>query len=157
MPRVPVKLFCIDFNWVRDSEDTVRPRPSMGHDAGLPCHSYFCVGQDRFICAKRPDWLVPTTTASYFPGFLAPESGWTDLLCRRIEEFVRLYPVDGIIFDWFFYGSEKADFQLQPAPFVQDAFKQIIGRPMPKQVAQISPEEGLEYRREVLARQFHRI
>lgn len=126
------------------------------HGAGLPFHSYFCVGQDRFIAANRPDWLVPESEA-FGAGMLAPESGWTDLLCRRVEEFVAAYPVDGILFDWFSYGDLKPDFPVRPAPFVEEPFEEINGRPMPEKAEEISDEESLRYRREVLARQFRRL
>jgi len=212
--RIPLKLFTIDFNWVREKVDSIRasmahelvvtdpqayvdwhidlgcnvifqqaytfngcawypsrlgpcvPEPgtrfleevlACAHNAGLPFHSYFCVGQDLLTCATRRDWHVPTTASLAFPGSLAPESGWTDLLCRRIEEFVKAYPVDALVFDWFYYGSTKPDFHLQPAPFVKKPFEEIIGRPLPERAEEITPEESLKYKREVLARQFYRI
>jgi hypothetical protein len=156
MPHKPLKLFVLDFNWVRDGERSMRPSmphelawadpgefvrwhldmgcnvlfqhaytfngcawyPSklgpcvpepgtrflttvleLAHDAGLPFHSYFCVGQDRFVSANRQDWVVPNSHAVGV-GMLAPESGWTDLLCRRIEEFLAVAPADANLFDW---------------------------------------------------------
>ncbi|MEW6750329.1 MAG: hypothetical protein AB1505_05050 [Candidatus Latescibacterota bacterium] len=46
---------------------------------------------------------------------------------------------------------------MQPAWFAEQPFAQILGRPMPPAAAQITPEEGLRYKREVLARQFRRL
>jgi hypothetical protein len=80
------------------------------------------------------------------------------LLCARVTEFLRLYPVEWIVFDWFVYGSlESNGLPVQPAWFVKGPFKEIIGREMPDDAAQITPAESLHYKREVLARQFHRI
>jgi hypothetical protein len=91
-------------------------------------------------------------------GFLAPESPWTDLLCARVKEFLRLYPVEWIVFDWFVYGSlHPNDFAVQPAWFVKGPFKEIIGRDMPEEAAGITSEESLLYKRTVLAKQFYRI
>lgn len=119
---------------------------------GMPVCAYFSVNRDDLMQATRPGWRVPGGT------FLAPESPWTDLLCARVTEFLRLYPVDWINFDVFTYGVYRASqFRIQPAWFVKDAFREIIGRTMPDEAAKIAPEESLRYMREVLARQFHRI
>ena len=89
---------------------------------------------------------------------MAPESPWTDLLCARITEFLRLYPVEWINFDCFNYGRYNSNlFQVQPSPFVKGPFKEIIGRDMPEKAEEITPEENLKYKREIMARQFHRI
>jgi len=91
-------------------------------------------------------------------GLLAPESPWTDLLCARITEFLRLYPVDWINFDCFNYGKYNSnDFHVQPSPFVKTPFKEFVGRDMPEKASEITPEESLKYKREIMARQFHRI
>jgi hypothetical protein len=205
-----IKLFVLDFNWIRDAPDRMRPSlphelcdadpaefvqwhldigcnalfqhaytfngcawyPSklgprapepgdrfmprvldLAHARGLSFHTYFCVGQDRFVAANRPDWTVPGSNGCGAP-MLAPESGWTDLLCRRVEELVRSYPVDAILFDWFVYGDLKPDFPVTPAPFVEAPFRNIIGRPMPQRPEDITAAESLRYKREVLARQF---
>lgn len=125
---------------------------------GLPFWSYFDVGQDGHMCGSRPHWLIPGTGDAENPGFLAPETPWTDLLCARIEEFLALYPVDWIIFDGFVYGSFTPDlFQIQPAWFMEKPFKQIVGRDMPGKAEDITLEENLKYKREILARQFYRI
>jgi hypothetical protein len=130
----------------------------MARQAHLPFHAYFCVGADLTMSNMRDSWVVPTSRKSMYWGFLAPESPWTDLLCARVREFLRLYPVEWIVFDWFVYGSlHPNDFAVQPAWFVKAPFKEIIGRDMPEDAAQITPEESLEYKRAVLARQFHRI
>ncbi len=132
----------------------------LTHRAGLPFCTYFCTGADLVMSTMRDQWVVPTSRSypgAYF-GFLAPESPWTDLLCARIEEFLKAYPVEWIIFDWFVYGTLKPDtFAVQPAWFVEQPFKEIIGRAMPERAQDITPEESRTYKREVLARQFRRI
>lgn len=134
---------------------------NYARNAGVKVCGYMCVGQDKFTCAVRPDWLVPTTSDQskwWYPGFLAPESGWTDLLCGRIEEFLALYPVDAMLFDWFVYGTTTDWlFPVQPTQFVRGPFKEIIGRDMPEKADQITTDESLRYQREVLARQFFKI
>ena len=126
--------------------------------AGAVTGAYMNVGMDKFVCAVRPDWLVPKTPELHPPGFLAPESGWTDLLCARIEEFLGQYPVDVMLFDWFVYGTTlDTIYPVQPAPFVEAPFEEILGRKLPESAEEITEEESLRYQREVLARQFHRI
>jgi len=120
--------------------------------AGLAFCAYFSIARDECMRSARPNWLVPGTQ------FLAPESPWTDLLCARITEFLRLYPVEWINFDVFTYGVYRASqFKIQPAWFAQGPFREVIGRAMPQDAAKITPEESLKYMREMLARQFHRI
>ena len=128
----------------------------LSHKAGLPFHSYMSIAIDAFVCGVHRDWLVPKSR--YFGvGALAPESAWTDLLCRRLEELVRMYPIDGITFDQLFYGDSQTPVHLEPATFVRGPFKEIIGREMPERAEEVTPEETLQYWREVLARQFYRI
>ena len=105
----------------------------------------------------RDHWTVPTSRKYASHGFLAPESPWTDLLCGRIHEFLSQYPVDWLLLDWFVYGSLRPDFPLQPAWFVEKPFEEIMGKKLPNCAEDITPEESLRYRREILARQFHRI
>ena len=117
--------------------------------------SYMCVGVDVFTSNVRQDWLVPTSRDHINYGALGPETPWTDLLCARIREFLSVYPVDGMLFDWFCYGSLKPnDFMVQPVWFAEKPFREIIGRPMPDKAGEITQEEGMKYKREVLARQF---
>ena len=124
----------------------------------LPFWSYFDVGQDGHMCGSRPHWLIPGTGDAGNPGFLAPETPWTELLCARIEEFLSQFPVDWIIFDGFVYGSFRPDlFQIQPAWYMEKTFKEILGRKMPEKAEVITPEENLKYKREILARQFYQI
>ena len=128
--------------------------------ANMPFHAYFCVGADLVMSNMRDSWVVPTSRpfGTHNFGFLAPESPWTDLLCARVKEFLHLYPVEWILFDWFVYGNLYTnDFAVQPAWFVKGPFKEIIGRDMPDDATKITPEESLRYKREVLTRQFHRI
>jgi len=130
----------------------------LADKAGLPFSSYFCIGMDLCMSNIRFDWLVPTSRNFVEMGLLAPESPWTDLLCARITEFLRLYPVDWINFDCFNYGKYNSnDFHVQPSPFVRTPFKEIVGRDMPEKASDITPEESLKYKREIMARQFHRI
>lgn len=124
----------------------------LTREARMPFWSYFCVGTDLILNALRWSWRVPETT------FLAPESPWTDLLCERIREFLGLYPVDWILFDWFVYGDTDTNgAPVKPARFVEKPFREIIGRPMPASAEEITPEENIAYKREVLTRQFLRI
>jgi hypothetical protein len=130
----------------------------LARQAKLPTWSYFCVGADLIMSNLRDGWTVPTSRQSAPHGFLAPESPWTDLLCERITEFLTAYPVDWLLFDWFVYGHLKTnEFRLQPAWFVKEPFGEIIGRPLPEKAEDITPEENLHYKREVLARQFRRL
>jgi hypothetical protein len=140
----------------------------LSRKAGLPFCSYFCIGADLIMSNMRSNWLVPNsrTFGGDVPyhykdrphGFFGPESPWTDLLCARVEEFLKLYPVEWINFDWFVYGGlESNGLPVQPAWFARGPFKEIIGRDMPDDAAKITPEESLKYKREVMARQFHRI
>jgi hypothetical protein len=130
----------------------------LARKAHMPFHAYFCVGADLIMSNMRPAWVVPTSIKPGSAGFLAPESPWTDLLCARVAEFLRLYPVDWIAFDWFVYGNlHPNDFAVQPAWFVKGPFQEIVGRDMPDDAAKITPEESLLYKRTVMARQFHRI
>ncbi len=143
--------------------------PGPGHDlfprlyelagkAQMPMWSYFCVGTDLTITGFREGWLIPGSRESCFHGFLAPESEWTDLLCARVEEFLTSFPVDWLLFDWFVYGSLKPDeFKIRPAPFMESLFKKVTGRSLPEHADEISADENLAYKREVLARQFRRI
>ena len=130
----------------------------MAQKAGLPFCGYFCIAMDPYISNSRSNWLVPTTRLYNEVGLLAPESPWTDLFCARITEFLRLYPVEWINFDCFNYGKYDCnDFAVQPSPYVKYPFREIIGRDMPEQASEISPEESLKYKREIMSRQFHRI
>ncbi len=129
---------------------------------GMPFCSYFTTASDDVVHDTRPEWRVPGGPT---PGpdagwtrLLAPESPWTDLLCARISEFLRAYPVDWVCFDPFTYGMLGANnFRVPPAWFVKEPFREIIGREMPAEGAKITLEESRLYIREVLARQFHRI
>jgi hypothetical protein len=63
----------------------------LSRKAHMPFHSYFCVGADLTMSNMRNSWVIPTSRNYGWWGFLAPESPWTDLLCARVEEFLRLY------------------------------------------------------------------
>jgi len=127
-------------------------------DGSMEIWSYMCVGCDVFVAGSRQDWIIPTSRQYLEEGLIGPETPWTEQLCERIYEFLSLYPVDVMMFDWFTYGSLCPDkFHVQPAWFVEKPFKEIIGRKMPKTAEKITPEESLIYKREVLARQFNAI
>jgi hypothetical protein len=124
----------------------------LSRKAAMPFCSYFSVAFDDHIVNTQLSWRVPQTS------FLAPEGPWTDLLCARLKEFLRLYPVEWINFDPFTYGKLGAsDFHVRPASFVKKPFREVLGREMPDVAALITPQESLRYMREVLARQFHRM
>ena len=130
----------------------------LSRKAKLPFMSYFCAGVDLTVAVHRPAWIIPTSYNHAHHGFLAPESPWTDLLCARVAEFLTDYPVEWLMFDWFVYGSLHTDeFPVQPAWFARQPFEQLIGRPMPERAQEITAEESLIYKREILARQFHAI
>lgn len=132
----------------------------LGRAAGMPVWSYLCIGGDLVMSNIRQDWVLPGTRdlpgAGF--GFLAPETEWTDYLCARLDEFLRMYPVDWLLFDWFIYGWFYPEaYPLRPAPFMEQPFAEIIGRPLPATAEEITLEEGIAYKREVLARQFRRL
>ena len=130
----------------------------LSRKAKMPFHSYFCVGADLIMSNMRNSWVIPTSRNYGWWGYLAPESPWTDLLCARVEEFLRLYPVEWIVFDWFVYGNlESNNLPVQPAWFAKNPFREIVGRDMPDEAVKITFEESLKYKREILARQFYRI
>ncbi len=130
----------------------------LARDRGVPVWSYMCVGADLVMSNHRTHWVVPGSRDECPHGFLAPESGWTDLLCARIEEFLTLYPVDWMLYDWFVYGGLKPNETLvQPAAYAAAAFRRVIGRDLPDTAADITGEEHLKYKRTILAEQFHRI
>src|ERR1039458_9303271 len=76
----------------------------LARKAHMPFHAYFCVGADLTMSNMRPAWVVPTSIKPGSAGFLAPESPWTDLLCARVKEFVRLYLVGRVGFYWGGFG-----------------------------------------------------
>jgi hypothetical protein len=130
----------------------------LARAANLPFWSYFCVGADLILSSLRNPWIIPGSRECAHHGFLAPESPWTDLLCARIREFLEAYPADWLLFDWFVYGNLKPDTaQVRPAWFVKQPFHEILGREMPEQASDITPDEHMRYKREILARQFRRI
>jgi hypothetical protein len=134
----------------------------MSRAAGMSFWSSFSVSWDLIMSAMRGCddlWVVPNSRIKdWYWGNLAPESPWTDLFCARVEEFLRQFPVDGLLFDMFEYGSPHSnEFPVQPAWFVEKPFNEIIGHKMPSNAVEITPTESLAYKREILARQFYRI
>ena len=138
----------------------------LARNRGVPTWSYFCVGGDLVMSNHRDDWVVPGSRGyvvdhqqpPFAYGFLAPESGWTDLLCARVTEFLTMYPVDWVLFDWFGYGGLKPnDDPVIPAQYVREPFKRLLGRDMPYAVGDITATEAMRYKRAVLAEQFYRI
>ena len=138
----------------------------LARKRGVPVWSYFCVGTDLVMTNHRSDWVVPGSRSwaaepgqQFFPyGFLAPESGWTDLLCARVREFLAMFPVDWLLFDWFGYGGLKPDEDpVVPADYAREPFRRIIGRELPESAGEITAAEQLTYKRAVLAEQFYRL
>jgi len=139
----------------------------MARRAGIPTWSYLCVGADLVMSNHRAEWVVPGSREwrespdgpAPFPyGFLAPESGWTDLLLARVREFLGLYPVEWLLFDWFGYGGLRPNRDpVVPAEYAREPFRRIIGREMPETAGEITPDEAMLYKRAVLAEQFHRL
>jgi len=130
----------------------------LAQAAGMPFWSYFCVGANLVMGNMRPGWTVPSAAGHPQSWFLAPESPWTDLLCARIDEFLRQYPVDWLLFDWFVYGDlHTNEYPPQPAWYMREPFEELFGRPLPATAEEIAPAESLRYKREMLARQFRRI
>lgn len=123
-----------------------------------PFCSYFCVGTDLILSSLRDIWVIPEKEGQFGCGMLAPETEWTDLLCERIKEFLSMYPVEYLLFDWMVYGDLKPDaYKIEPQWFMKDWFRKIIGREMPETGAEITEKENLKYKREILAMQFYRI
>ncbi len=132
----------------------------LAEKAGLPFSGYFGVNGDLIASNLRNEWTVPTSRNRMPQGLLAPESPWTDLLCARITEFLRLYPVEWLNFDCFNYGAAITRMSFRFNFFalcVKGPFKEIIGREMPEKAEDITPEENLKYKREIMARQYYRI
>ena len=127
----------------------------LSRDAGMPVWSYFCVSTDLFMSKKHPEWVIPGSRSPGHGPFFGPETPYTAKVCERIREFLKAYPVDWLLLDWFNYGALVPNgAPVQPAEFVKKPFKRIIGRPMPETAAEITPEEHLKYKRTVLAEQF---
>ena len=127
----------------------------LSRKAKIPFWSNFSVSWDLIMRGMRGEWTFPHNPAGWC---LAPETPWTDLLCERVREFLSQYPVDWILFDMFLYGDVDTDaFHVQPSSFVEKPFQEIIGRPMPAKADEITPNESLRYKREILARQFRRL
>ncbi len=138
----------------------------LARDRGVPVWSYFCVGADLVMSNHCHHWVVPGSgqrevgaEKTVFPyGFLAPESGWTDLLVARVREFLGMFPVDWLLFDWFGYGGlVPNEDPVIPAAYAAPHFRRIIGRDMPGRVEEITSDERMAYKRAVLAEQFHRL
>jgi hypothetical protein len=104
------------------------------------------------LLGLRPKWKVSKTN------FMAPEGPWTGLLCDRIREFLSMYPVEWILFDWFVYGNlEKEGSPIGSNPCSSEAYREIIGKELPEDPSTISRDDEIVYKREVLGRQFHEI
>jgi hypothetical protein len=130
---------------------------ALARKAKLPVWSYYCVSADLFQSREHPEWIVPGSIPESYGhgGFFGPETPHAELVCARLREFLKDYPVDWLLLDWFVYGSLKPDEALvQPAEFVKQPFQEIIGRPLPAKPADITPAEHLKYKRVILERQF---
>jgi hypothetical protein len=132
----------------------------LSRGAGMPVWSYFTVAADLFMSKEHPEWIIPgSEDRSYgHGGFFGPETPRTGLLCQRVHEFLKQFPVDWLLLDWFAYGRLVPNGgDVQPAEFVKMPFQRIVGRPMPEQAQEITAEENLTYKRAVLAEQFREL
>jgi hypothetical protein len=143
----------------KGNASTLFPRLyDLSRNAAMPVWSYFTVNADWFMAQEHPDWVIPGSKAGSYGhgGFFGPETPRTRLLCQRIQEFLKQFPVDWLLLDWFAYGSLVPNGgAVQPAEFVKKPFERIIGRAMPEAAEAITAQENLTYKRAVLAEQFH--
>lgn len=130
-------------------------------ERGLRCWGYFCVGADLLIASTEPSWRLPPTGEHDMPWpMLAPDSPWIDLVEQRIVEFLQRYDVDSIMLDWFVYGALAGKGEGYVVPKTQwsaPRFEALLGRPMPDDPAEITPEENLAYKRHVLGENARRL
>jgi len=129
----------------------------LSRSAGMPVWSYFTVNADLFMSKEHPEWIIPGSKGRSYGhgGFFGPETPRTQLLCERVREFLKQFPVNWLLLDWFAYGALVPNGgAVQPAEFVKEPFQRIIGRVMPNQAEAITAEENLKYKRVVLAEQF---
>ena len=127
---------------------------NLSRQARMPFMAYMCVNYEtgpESVAHRHPEWLIPGTS------MFGPESGWTELLCQRLREFLSQFPVEWLAFDGFDYGGLCGDYPVKPAPYVEAPFREILGRAMPARAEEITPAERLKYKREVMARQFRAI
>ena len=143
---------------------TLMPRAfAVAKDLGVPVVTYLNVGSDLAVCATRPHWLVAGSQGveilgDVFPsGFLAPESGWGDLLIERIAELLSRFPADWLLLDWFCYGNLLNDLPISVTSLVRETYLELIGDPPSDPSGTLDEQEALRYRRAVLARLFGRI
>ena len=132
----------------------------LSRDASMPVWSYMNCNTDLFVSKEHPEWLIPGTIKESWGhgGFIGPETPYVDIVCRRIEEFLRQWPVDWLLLDWFAYGPlVENGGPVQPTEFVKKPFRRIIGRPIPDKAEHITAEENLLYKRTVLAEQFAKL
>ena len=130
---------------------------TLARKAKMPVWSYFCVSADLFQSREHPEWIVPGSGQGSYGhgGFFGPETPHTKLVCARLREFLKDYPVDWLLLDWFVYGSLKTDEALvQPAEFVQQPFQRSLVGPCLPRPGDITPQEHLKYKRVTLEHQF---
>jgi hypothetical protein len=146
------------------SAATLMPRAfAVAKHLRVPVVTYINVGSDLAVSATRPHWLVPGSQGveilgDVFPsGFLAPESGWGDLLIERITELLSRFPADWLLLDWFCYGNLVNDLPISMTSLVHDTYRKLIGGPPSDPSGTLNEHEALRYRRAVLANLFGRI
>ena len=129
----------------------------LSQKAKIPFWSYFTVSATGMEMDKKE---YAEERIGFPHGRLEPNGPHTDTLCARIEELLKDYPVDWILFDMFSYGrcwhQNTAPLPVEN-PWARKGFKDLFGREMPEKASDITPEETLLYKREALARQFRRI
>ena len=127
----------------------------LAKDANMPFWGYFTVSSVGIERYKYVEGVLEGWS------YLEPSGPHIDVLCERIKEYLTMYPdTDWILFDMYSYGvcyNQNTSPLKVDHPWVQKGFKEVFGREIPKDVNDITPEETLLYKREILARQFYRI
>ncbi len=87
------------------------------HKRGIECHAWLNPyryesvkgqwdGTPQAYRAEHPDWLMDVTNSNGTASILNPgKQEVTDRICDVIEEIVRNYDIDGVLFDDYFYLS----------------------------------------------------
>ena len=123
----------------------------LSRQAKLPFMAYMCVNYEtgpESVAHRHPGWLIPGTT------MFAPESGWTQLLCQRFASSSASFPSNGSLSTGSTTAVWEANIPSSQPLMSRRRLREIIGRAMPARQEEITPEEHLRYKREIMARQF---